>query len=1174
MQVRSSAGQATGTFTLNVAGRPSAVGDLSIRHLSVAPFVEDPTQTSDITADTHVDLRAAALSDIDTLTGSVSLEAPLVVVSNYRAENLVAQAQFEGRQVWLNAHAGAYGAGATVTGRVTLAKDHEPTMFDLGGQATHLNLRRLPADLHVPPADTDVSADCHLVGWVAPAPSGKRQPYGARRITLHGDAAFLDSTVPGAHIQAGSTATFSLNDGAIGYRGDVTADAVNLQRLAEAFNVPVLATDRAASQLNVHLVAAGHGTTPADMELTARGALHDSSLVGGQIPELEFEATVLHDVVHIMADGAFAELDPAVVSGRSQLNGTIAGTIDVDATISKVSSGITPDTITATVSATLDRSTIGLLVVDWANLDGDYDGRTGTIRDLELGGPDVNATATGTLALNDTGASHLAFRADSARLERIGTLTDTPLTGLATIEGTITGNRPNLHAQGTVMADNAAYGENGAFTLSTRYTIDVPELAFDRATIAAQATASFVTLAGQHIDELTAQATYRDKELTFDTTARQPERALAMAGALTLHPDHQEAHLRRLALDAQGQSWELAAGSSPAVHYGQGVVTVEGLALSSADQRIMTEGTFGRPGTQLHVALDNIDLASVDALLLRPAQLSGRLNATTSISGTTTVPDVHATFSVARGGFRQFHYEAFEGHFGYSPKGVTLDTTLRQSGTQWLTLKGHIPTAMFVCTAQPAACAHIDHEAAAADDQIDLAIDSSPTDLGVVQGLTAQVTGVQGTVEAHVHVTGTSDHPHPSGRLTVVDAAATIEPAGVRYSHIGGQIDLEPDRLHVDHVTLLDSQQHALTVTGDLDLREREIGAVRLYVNADDVKVIDNNIGNIRVQGQVEIAGALRAPRVEGSLALTTGRIDLDQLIALAVTSPYATEQAPIENRQSTDSVQPRASPFDALRMDVHVTVPNDFIVKAPDLQVPGAPNGLGALNVMLGGDIRAVKDPGGKPGFIGIVNTVRGTYDFQGRRFEILRDGTIQFEGFTPPNPSLNIRTRRLIRGVEAHVDVRGTLSKPQIVLSSVPPLEPADILALIVFNQPINQLGASQQLSLVARAQALATNAAISQLAQSIGSALNLETFEINAMPETGVGPQLTIGQQVAQNVYVKVQQGIGDHSTTNFMLEYQFLDWLRLQTNLLQGSSVQQSLFRRAQGSGADLIFLFSY
>jgi autotransporter translocation and assembly factor TamB len=106
------------------------------------------------------------------------------------------------------------------------------------------------------------------------------------------------------------------------------------------------------------------------------------------------------------------------------------------------------------------------------------------------------------------------------------------------------------------------------------------------------------------------------------------------------------------------------------------------------------------------------------------------------------------------------------------------------------------------------------------------------------------------------------------------------------------------------------------------------------------------------------------------------------------------------------------------------------------------------------------------------------------------------------------------------------------------------------------------------------MAGGAVAGQLAQSIGNALNLDTFEINLAPETGGGPQVTIGQQLAQNLYVKVQQGIGSQSQTNFIVEYELAKWLRLQSNVVQGTTTQQQLFQRMQGSGVDLLFFFSY
>ena len=98
--------------------------------------------------------------------------------------------------------------------------------------------------------------------------------------------------------------------------------------------------------------------------------------------------------------------------------------------------------------------------------------------------------------------------------------------------------------------------------------------------------------------------------------------------------------------------------------------------------------------------------------------------------------------------------------------------------------------------------------------------------------------------------------------------------------------------------------------------------------------------------------------------------------------------------------------------------------------------------------------------------------------------------------------------------------------------------------------------------------------QISQSIGSALNLDTFEIQLAPDSGAAAQVTLGQQIGQNLYLKVEQGIGELNSTSFILEYELTNWMRLRTNIVQGTSTTQTLFRRAQDSGADVIFFFSY
>jgi hypothetical protein len=1200
VNVRSSAGQIAGTVTADVVSPGHSVtGTVSVRHLDLAPILRRAGDKSDITANARVDLHAADFSNLNSVRGTVKLDAPRASLAGYTAEQVKANARLDGRRITLEGRAAAYGANATATGRVTLPEGNQALAYDLRGRANHVDLRRLPRNLNVPPASTDVDAEYHVVG-TAPSSGGSplsrtpqassagsgvsRTPQasavasGSSRTlqpNVKADLRFAASTIAGTRVAPGSTASVDIGAGQVAYRADATVADLDLERIGKEFNVPAIATDRFKSAIHGHIVANGSGTTPKEMNLTASGTLTDTAILGGTIPQMTFDAALAHDTAHVKANGGFAGFDPAVATAKPAMKGTVAGTLDVDATLSGVSSGVTPDSVEGTAKVDLQPSTIGGLAIDRAMIDADYHNSTGEIRTLEIAGRDLNVQASGTLALNDTHQSNLKFHADTPNLTEVGKLVDTPLAGIGNVDGTLTGNKTELQASGTFVGGSVRYGDNGALTLSSDYTVKIRGLKFPDAQVSATSHGTFVTIAGQNINDLTAKTDYANKQLTFDATATQPQRSLNAVGSLLIHPDHQEVHLQTLSLQTQGLTWQVAPGAQPAIRYANDAIAVKDLRLVSGNQQIAADGTFGHPGDALKVTLDNVDLASVDTLLLRPPQFTGRATADATITGTKDAPRVTGAFQINQGGFRQFHYDAFTGTIDYGRKGVTLDTKLQQNPSAWITAKGYVPTAAF--KASPANAVRGHREALSAEDRIDLHIDSSPIDLGVVQGFTTELTNVTGTVQAKVDVTGAAEDPHPIGAITLQNGAFTVEGTGVAYTNFDGRIDLQPDRVHIDHVRLIDNHQQPMSISGDLAVHELQVGGVDLALKAQDFKILDNKMGNVRIDSDLRLAGELRQPRLEGDLAVTTGVINLDPILAQTGESAY--ELKPIEyvTKPAAADAKGQVEPptvFEALQMDVHLTVPDDLVVKGSDLGPADAPVGFGALNVTLGGDVRAQKNPGGRVRLVGVVNTVRGTYNFQGRRFDILRDGTVRFIGLEELNPILNIRTQRVIQGVEAHVNIRGTLQQPEIELTSSPPLDQADILSLIVFNQPINLLGEGQQISLAQRAAGMAAGALAGEIAQSIGQALNVNMFEIQMVPDSAATAQLTIGQQVGQNLFVKVQQDIGDQSSTNFIFEYQLKNWLRLQSNFLQGTSTQQSLFRRAQGSGADLIFFFSY
>ena len=1057
MHVRSSAGLVDGKIVADVLAPGQSVnGDITVRHINLAPLLNNPKQKSDITATAKLDVHGEPFSNVASLRGAVLVDAPHVAAAGYEADRVKLKADLAGRRVGLTANAAAYGATATAAGRIDvpdLAKKNakaEPIVFDVHGALRNVDLSHLPRDLKLPPASTHVGADYHVAGTVVSAAK-------TTRMDVRADATFIESTLAGATIAQGSKAGVVMNGPEIAYSADATVSKLDMQRVGRDFNVPALANDRYKSDVNAHITAQGHGTKPADMNLTASGALTDSTLMGGRIPQLAFDASLADDTAHLKANGAFADFDPAVASGKPQVKGKVGGNVDVDATVVGVSRGVTVDSVRASAKVDLTPSEIGGLALTKANIDADYHDATGDIRTFDIVGRDINAQASGTLALNETGQSNLKVHFDSPSLATLGQLANQPLTGIGKIDANVTGNRSELHVQGNLTGDGVKYGGNGALTLSSNFTAKIPQLDAARAAVSADTHATFVSVGGQNINELDAKTDYTGQQLTFNATAKQPQRSLSAGGSLLMHPDHQEVHLQSLALQSQGVTWQAAPGSAPAIQYGGNVVSVKDFKLVSAgNQEIAAAGSFGQAGEALKITLNNIDLATVDALLLRPPQLSGRLNASSMITGTKDAPAVDASFQINQGGVRQFHYDTFNGKVNYAGRGVTLDAKLQQNPTTWLTAKGYVPTAAMSAAKANASHAHHETESVPASDRFDVHVDSSPIDLGLVQGFTKQLTNVKGTVQAKIDVAGAADDPHPTGEITLQNAAFTAAATGVTYTDVDGKIDLQPDKVHIESINILDNQQNPLEISGDLAIHGTEVGGVQIYVNAADFKVIDNKMGNVRINSDLRLTGQLNAPRLEGELGINTGQIDLDPILAQTGDSAYTTKETEYATTAADETGQTNAQPtgFNALSMNVHLTVPDDLVVKGSDLKTPGAPIGLGAINLTLGGDIRATKDPGKSIRLVGSVKTVRGFYDFQSRRFDILRDGSIRFDGLEEFNPTLDIRTERVIQAVTAHVNVQGTLQKPEIVLSSTPPLEQADILSLIVFNQPLNQL------------------------------------------------------------------------------------------------------------------------
>jgi autotransporter translocation and assembly factor TamB len=154
--------------------------------------------------------------------------------------------------------------------------------------------------------------------------------------------------------------------------------------------------------------------------------------------------------------------------------------------------------------------------------------------------------------------------------------------------------------------------------------------------------------------------------------------------------------------------------------------------------------------------------------------------------------------------------------------------------------------------------------------------------------------------------------------------------------------------------------------------------------------------------------------------------------------------------------------------------------------------------------------------------------------------------------------------------------LQQPELRLTSTPPLEPTDILALIVFNAPANSLTGVQQRELAVRAATLAAGFVAAPLISAVERALGLDILEIEAVSEGGTtGTRVTVGDEIAPGLVARFSQQFGPQPYGEATLEYYIGRLFRIRATFSDAlAATRQTPFRRVEMAGIDFLVFFSF
>jgi translocation and assembly module TamB len=1173
LSLRSDAGAVRGRLLIDSVGPDrGAKGSLSTEGVDLSRVVEG-LPASSVTASSEIDV---TVDGAENLRGRARVTARPSAIAGYQIESLDARATLDKGRARIEGSAAAYGARATTRGTVDAPIGGKRLAVDLEGRIAGLDVRRLPRAIGAPRLATRLGARYRV------ALAGAK---------TNGEAVFDRSTIEGATIAAGTRIHGTMDGDRIAYGAAGSLQNVDPQRLGRALGTTALADPRLSGRVDTDFTVEGRGRTLHTIEAHALVAVPQATLAAGELRGVNLDARLTRGALDATLKGAFANVDPAVAAARPDLAGAVSGTVDAALSTPNVTRFSLSDA-KGQVRLTLEPSRIAAQTIDKGVLAASLAGGVLDVTELQVASPFAIVSATGPVALTADGESKLAYHAEVADLSTVAALAgQSAVRGAALVDGRISGNRAELHTTGTLSLDNAAYGDTlRAVNTDARYEVTLPDLDPARAHVKASATATLVEAGGRSLREVAVETDYADRRASFGVrVAETDERSADLGGQLTLRNPGVDLTLDRLTLTAPDAQWAL--GAPAHIAYDGSRVDVANLSLVSGQQKIDASGAvaIGAAGTQaiaadrpLRLRAERVDLAALDRLARTGRQLAGTLDATATIAGSTTAPHADATIAIRDGAVGDFKYRAFDATLRHDDTAARVEAKLDQDPAQ-LTLLGTLPP-----------LAVLRDEARRRNAPIEVRLETSAIDLGVAQAFTTAVRDLKGTLQAKVHATGTLAAPKVDGDVRITGGALTVPAADTTFSGLEADLGFRDDRLDVRRFEIADKDGKRLTVTGGVGLSsaDRALGRVDLKLTGQDFRILDGDLGRMSVDVDLGVRGEATALRAEGTVAVRDGRIEVDHVLEefrptsqVSAPPPPGDQPGSRQDGRRSDGdppakagglqgESPTPSMFDAMAFDVRVTVPNNLVVRGDGVKVGDRGMSLGDLNMTLGGDLRTTKAASARPIVIGSIRTVRGYYEFQGRRFELRRDGAVSFKGPDPTNPQLDVTATRDISGVEARVRVHGEAQRPALELSSTPPLDEGDILSLIIFNRPINDLGEGERTTLAQRAGSMVGGFVAAPVAEALRDALDVDLLEITPLSEEGGGSSVSIGNQIGEKVFVKVRQQFGSSETTQLVLEYELSKLLRLETQVQQGGDTTKSVGHRAERGGADLVFVIKY
>jgi translocation and assembly module TamB len=377
-------------------------------------------------------------------------------------------------------------------------------------------------------------------------------------------------------------------------------------------------------------------------------------------------------------------------------------------------------------------------------------------------------------------------------------------------------------------------------------------------------------------------------------------------------------------------------------------------------------------------------------------------------------------------------------------------------------------------------------------------------------------------------MSGTLENPQINGSVRTAGARLESAVTGMVIDNLESTGRFGGSRLQIQHFRGTTAGGGTVSGTGSLDFAAPQGVGMTFDLRADAARLLDRDDIQASVTGDIKVRSDGDGGSIAGDVVMTQGRFQLGSVTAAA--------QVPRLN------VRELNRPGDAYGPVVRRVAPWRLALSVH------AANRLTVTGLGLNSEWRADLQVAGtvtEPAITGSADMLRGTYDFAGRRFDLIR-GTIRFAGETPVNPQLDIAAEARVRGLSAQIRVSGRSQRPEIAFTSTPALPQDELLSRILFGTSITNLSAPEAVQLAAAVASLNDPRGGLDPINAFRRTIGLDRLRILPADVTqGIGTQIAAGKYFGRRVYVEVvTDGRGYSATT---VEYQITRWLSILSSI---------------------------